>query len=39
MYLELERRAKVLQELHRSGVKDFHDLYQVLAKARRQGLF
>lgn len=39
IYLELERRAKVLQELHRSGVKDFHDLYQVLAKARRQGLF
>ncbi len=39
IYLELERRARVLEELHRSGVKDFHDLYQVLAKAKRQGLF
>ena len=39
MYLELEKRARLLQELHRKGVKDFHDLYQVLAKARRQGLF
>jgi flagellar protein FlaI len=39
MYLELEKRARLLEELHRKGVKDFHDLYQVLAKARRQGLF
>lgn len=39
MYTELERRAKVLEKLHRSGVKDFYELYQVLAKAKRQGLF
>jgi flagellar protein FlaI len=39
MYVELERRAKVLEKLHRSGVKDFYELYQVLAKAKRQGLF
>ncbi len=39
IYIELERRARLLEELHRSGVKDFHDLYQVLAKAKREGLF
>jgi flagellar protein FlaI len=39
MYQEVERRAKVLEKLHRSGVKDFYELYQVLAKAKRQGLF
>jgi len=39
MYQELDRRAKVLEKLHRSGVKNFYELYQVLAKAKRQGLF
>jgi len=39
MYQEVERRAKVLEKLHRSGIKDFYELYQVLAKAKRQGLF
>ncbi len=39
MYTELERRAKVLEKLHRSGVKDFYELYNVLSKAKRQGLF
>jgi flagellar protein FlaI len=39
MYQEVDRRAKVLEKLHRSGVKDFYELYQVLAKAKRQGLF
>jgi flagellar protein FlaI len=39
MYAELERRAKVLEKLHKTGVKDFYELYQVLAKAKRQGLF
>ena len=39
MYVELERRAKVLEKLHQTGVKDFYELYQVLAKAKRQGLF
>ena len=39
MYVEVERRAKVLEKLHQSGVKDFYELYQVLAKAKRQGLF
>jgi flagellar protein FlaI len=39
MYQEVERRAKVLEKLHNSGVKNFYELYQVLAKAKRQGLF
>jgi flagellar protein FlaI len=39
MYAEVERRAKVLEKLHKSGVKNFYELYQVLAKAKRQGLF
>jgi flagellar protein FlaI len=39
MYQEVDRRAKVLEKLHRSGVKDFYELYQVVAKAKRQGLF
>jgi len=39
MYQEVDRRAKVLEKLHRSGVKNFYELYQVLAKAQRQGLF
>ena len=39
MYTELERRAKVLEKLHRAGVKDFYELYKVLSKAKRQGLF
>jgi flagellar protein FlaI len=39
IYQELERRAKVLEKLHRSGIKDFYELYSVLAKAKSQGLF
>jgi flagellar protein FlaI len=39
MYAVVERRAKVLEKLHQAGVKDFYELYQVLAKAKRQGLF
>jgi flagellar protein FlaI len=39
IYQELERRAKVLEKLSSSGIKDFYELYSVLAKAKRQGLF
>ena len=39
MYQELERRARVLEKLHRSGVTNFYELYQVLGKATREGLF
>jgi flagellar protein FlaI len=39
IYQELARRAKVLEKLSNSGIKDFYELYSVLAKAKRQGLF
>jgi len=39
IYQELERRAKVLEKLGNSGIKNFYELYNVLAKAKRQGLF
>jgi flagellar protein FlaI len=39
IYDELERRAKVLRKLHEAGVTNFYDLYKVLAKAQRDGLF
>jgi flagellar protein FlaI len=39
IYQELARRAKVLEKLGSSGIKDFYELYSVLAKAKRQGLF
>lgn len=39
IYDELERRATVLQKLQQAGVTNFHDLFKVLAKAHRDGLF
>lgn len=40
IYEELERRARILERLHKDkGVKDFYELFQVLAEARRKGLF
>jgi flagellar protein FlaI len=40
IYAEIERRARVLEKLHRSsGITDFYELYQVLGNAKKQGLF
>ena len=39
IYQELERRAALLKKLHESGTTNFYDLYKVLSKAQRQGLF
>jgi len=39
IYQELERRAKVLEKLGSSGITNFYELYNVLSKAKRQGLF
>jgi flagellar protein FlaI len=39
IYQELERRAALLKKLHESGMTNFYDLYKVLSKAQRQGLF
>lgn len=40
IYLEIDRRAKVLEKLHKSsGITDFYELYKVLGNAKKQGLF
>ena len=40
IYGEVERRAKILEKLHKEqGVKGFYELLGVLAKAQKQGLF
>ncbi len=39
IYDEVKRRAKIFEKLHKEkGVTDFHELFQVLAEARRQKL-
>ena len=36
IYDEVKRRAKIFEKLHKErGVTDFHDLFQILAEARR----
>jgi len=40
IYVELEKRAKVLSKLHQEkGVTGFYDVLEVLSKAQREGLF
>jgi len=40
IYSEIDRRAKVLEKLHKgSGISDFYELYKVLGNAKKQGLF
>ncbi|MFN3973713.1 MAG: type II/IV secretion system ATPase subunit [Dehalococcoidia bacterium] len=40
IYNLLERRAKVLEKLHKEkGIKDYYELFRILAQARREGLF
>jgi flagellar protein FlaI len=40
VYAELERRAKILERIHRDqGITDFYEILQVLGKAQREGLF
>jgi len=40
IYTELERRAKILEKLHKEqGVTGFYEILDVLSKAQRQGLF
>lgn len=39
IYEELEKRAQVLQRLHQKNVRDFHELYSLLAQAYREGVF
>jgi flagellar protein FlaI len=39
IYTELEKKASVLEKLSHQGSNNFYDLYQLLAKAQREGLF
>ena len=39
IYTELDRRTRILERLHKQGVKGFQETYDVLAQAYRQGLF
>jgi flagellar protein FlaI len=39
IYTELTRRGNILRRLKDQGVMDFYDLYQVLSKAYREGVF
>lgn len=40
IYQEIDRRAKVLEKLHKgSNITDFYELYKVLGNAKSQGLF
>lgn len=40
IYADVDRRARVLEKLHRSsGISDFYEIYTVLGNAKKQGLF
>ena len=39
IYGELTRRGNILRRLGEQGITDFYDLYQVLSKAVREGVF
>jgi flagellar protein FlaI len=39
IYAEIDRRAKVLEKLHKQGVNNFYELLSILAKAKNEGLF
>jgi flagellar protein FlaI len=39
IYKEVDRRGALLQKLGESGVTNFYELYKLLSKAQRQGLF
>lgn len=40
IYFELDRRAKILEKLHKEqGITDFYKVLDVLSKAQREGLF
>ena len=39
IYTLVTRRARILEKLAQSGVKDFHEFFKVISKAQRQGIF
>ncbi|MBR1368397.1 secretion system protein E [Methanocalculus chunghsingensis] len=38
IYLEIDKRAKILERLHQSGYVRYYDLFHMLTKVRKQGL-
>jgi flagellar protein FlaI len=38
IYLEVEKRAKILERLHKAGYTGFWDLYHMMTKIKKQGL-
>jgi flagellar protein FlaI len=38
IYLELDKRARILERLHKAGYTGFYDLYHMTTKVKKQGL-
>ncbi len=38
IYLEIDKRAKILEKLHEAGFTRYYDLFNMLTKVRKQGL-
>ena len=38
IYLEVEKRAKILERLHQAGYVQFWDLFHMITKIKKQGL-
>ena len=39
VYALVRRRARILEKLSQSGVKDYHEFYKVISKAQKEGIF
>jgi flagellar protein FlaI len=38
MYKEIEKRARILERLHKAGYTGFYDLFHMITKVKKQGL-
>jgi flagellar protein FlaI len=38
IYFEVEKRARILERLHKAGYTSFYDLYNMMTKVKKQGL-
>jgi len=38
IYLEVEKRAKILERLHKAGYTRFWDLFHMMTRIKKQGL-
>jgi flagellar protein FlaI len=38
IYLEIEKRARILERLHKAGYTGFYDLFHMITKVKKQGL-